>query len=474
MRTESDSLGQLNIPKTAYYGIHTQRALHNFPISSQPTHPELIRAFLEIKQAAAKTNATSGNLDRSVAKHIVSATKTLLNNPIDLSMFPISDIQGGAGTSANMNVNEVIANVALEQTGRARGDYAYINPNDDVNMAQSTNDTYPSAGKIALLRLLDPLLLELQNLIDALGNKADEFSTTYKMGRTQLQDAVPMTLGNSFHAWLKPLLRDDLRIKTARDALYMLNLGGSAIGSGINVSYHYQVHIVPNLAGITKLPLTQAHDLFDATQNLDGLVALSGTLKTLAMSLSKISNDLRLLSSGPRSGLLEINLPAKQAGSSIMPGKVNPVIPEVVNQVAFEMFGFDATITAAAEAGQLELNAFEPIIFRSLFAGIEHLTSAMTTLRLNAIDGITSNKSRLAQDIDLSVSFATAMTPIIGYQEAAKLAKESIRTGKSLRQLAEKKSCFTPDQLTHIFKIEDIVINARTPEHGLVLHAPTQ
>ncbi|MFR8086751.1 MAG: lyase family protein, partial [Leuconostoc gelidum] len=242
MRTESDSLGQLNIPKTAYYGIHTQRALHNFPISSQSTHPELIRAFLEIKQAAAKTNATSGNLDRSVAKHIVSATKTLLNNPIDLSMFPISDIQGGAGTSANMNVNEVIANVALEQTGRARGDYTYINPNDDVNMAQSTNDTYPSAGKIALLRLLDPLLLELQNLIDALGNKADEFSTTYKMGRTQLQDAVPMTLGNSFHAWLKPLLRDDLRIKTARDALYILNLGGSAIGSGINVSYHYQVH----------------------------------------------------------------------------------------------------------------------------------------------------------------------------------------------------------------------------------------
>lgn len=472
MRTESDSLGQVNIPQTAYYGIHTQRALNNFPISSQATHPELIRAFLEIKQAAAKTNATSGILDRSIAKHIVSATKTLLSNPIDVSMFPLSDIQGGAGTSTNMNVNEVIANVALEQTGRSLGDYDYINPNDHVNMAQSTNDTYPSAGKIALLRLLEPLLFELTELVDALGNKADTFSTTYKMGRTQLQDAVPTTLGNSFHAWLKPLRRDSIRIETAREALYSLNLGGSAIGSGINVSYHYQVHIVPNLAGITKLPLIQSHDLFDATQNLDGLVALSGTLKTLAMSLSKIANDLRLLSSGPRSGLLEINLPAKQAGSSIMPGKVNPVIPEVVNQVAFEMFGFDATITAAAEAGQLELNAFEPIIFRSLFTGIEHLTTAMNTLRLNAIDGITSNKSRLAQDIDLSVSFATAMTPIIGYQEAAKLAKESIRTGKSLRQIAEKKACFTPDQLTHIFKIEDIVINARTPEHGLVLHPP--
>lgn len=472
MRIESDSLGQLNIPQVAYYGIHTERALQNFPISQTKTHRELIRAFLEIKQAAAQTNATSGNLDRSIAKHIVSATRTLLNQPINLEDFPIGDIQGGAGTSTNMNVNEVIANTALEQIGRKRGDYQFINPNDHVNMGQSTNDTYPSAGKIALIRLLVPLLDELRSLVNALGNKADEFSSTYKMGRTQLQDAVPMTLGNSFHAWLKPLLRDMDRIAAARDTLYTLNMGGSAIGSGINVSYHYQVHIVPNLAGITKLPLKQAHDLFDATQNLDAFVTLSGTLKTLAVSLSKMSNDLRLLSSGPRSGFLEINLPAKQAGSSIMPGKINPVIPEVVNQVAFEVFGFDATITAAAEAGQLELNAFEPIIFKSLFASIEHLTSAMRTLRVNAIDGITSNKQRLAQDIDLSVSFATAMAPIVGYQTAAKLAKESLRTGKSLRQIAEKHAYFTPDELEHIFKVEDIVINARTPEHGLVLHAP--
>lgn len=472
MRTETDSLGPLNIPQTAYYGIHTQRALHNFPIATQVTHPELIRAFLEIKQAAAQTNATSGNLGRSVAKHIVRATKQLLSQPFKPELFPISDIQGGAGTSTNMNVNEVIANVALEQTGRLRGDYAYIHPNDHVNMGQSTNDTYPSAGKIALIRLLEPLFTELLALIDALGNKADEFSATYKMGRTQLQDAVPMTLGNSFHAWLKPLRRDVERITAARNALYLLNMGGSAIGSGINVSYHYQVHIVPNLACITNLPLVQAHDLFDATQNLDCFVALSGTLKTLAMNLSKISNDLRLLSSGPRSGLSEINLPAPQAGSSIMPGKINPVIPEVVNQVAFEMFGFDATVTAAAEAGQLELNAFEPIVFRSLFAGIEHLTAAMQTLRINAIDGITSNKARLSQDIDLSASFATAMAPIIGYQEAAKIAKESLRTGKSLRQIAEKKKLFTTEQLTRIFRVEDIVINARTPEHGLVLHAP--
>lgn len=472
MRTESDSLGQINVPKDVYYGAHTQRALNNFPISKETTHPEIIRAFLEIKQAAAQTNATSGNLDRAVAKHIVDATKILLSQPIDLTMFPISDVQGGAGTSTNMNVNEVVANTALEQVGRARGEYGYVNPNDHVNMGQSTNDTYPSAGKIALIRLLEPLFSELTLLVDALGNKADEFSTTYKMGRTQLQDAVPMTLGNTFHAWLKPLRRDFKRIEAARNELYTLNLGGSAIGSGINVSYHYQVHIVPNLASITGLPLEQAHDLFDATSNLDSYVALSGSLKNLAVNLSKMSNDLRLLSSGPRSGLHEINLPSKQAGSSIMPGKVNPVIPEVVNQVAFEMIGFDTTVTAASEAGQLELNAFEPIIFKSLITGIEHLQQAMNTLRINAIDGITVNKHRLSQDIDLSVSFATAMAPIIGYKEAAKIAKESLRTGKSLREIAEKKNRFTENELAHIFKVEDIVINARTPEHGLVLHAP--
>ncbi|GMA69782.1 aspartate ammonia-lyase [Leuconostoc litchii] len=472
MRTESDSLGQINVPKDVYYGAHTQRALNNFPISKDTTHPEIIRAFLEIKQAAAQTNATSGNLDRSIAKHIVDATKILLNQPIDTKMFPISDVQGGAGTSTNMNVNEVIANTALEQIGRPRGEYQYINPNDHVNMGQSTNDTYPSAGKIALIRILKPLLSELTQLVDSLGNKADEFSKTYKMGRTQLQDAVPMTLGNTFHAWLKPLRRDFKRIESAQNELYTLNLGGSAIGSGINVSYHYQVHIVPNLASITGLSLEQAHDLFDATSNLDGYVALSGSLKNLAINLSKMSNDLRLLSSGPRSGLHEINLPAKQAGSSIMPGKVNPVIPEVVNQVAFEMMGFDATVTAASEAGQLELNAFEPIIFKSLIAGIEHLQQAMRTLRRNAIDDITVNQSRLSQDIDLSASFATAMAPMIGYKEAAKIAKESLRTGKSLREIAEKKNRFTESELEHIFRVEDIVINARTPEHGLVLHAP--
>lgn len=472
MRNEVDSIGSLSLPSDVYYGIHTQRALDNFPITTQVTHPELIRAFLQIKQAAAQTNATSGSLPRPLAKHIVAAVKVLLSRPIDLKQFPISAIQGGAGTSTNMNVNEVIANTALEMVGRERGDYQYIHPNDHVNMGQSTNDTYPSAGKIALIRLLAPLFTELDALINSLSYKAESFKSIYKMGRTQLQDAVPTTLGNSFHAFLKPLQRDYQRLQAAEKALHSINLGGSAIGSGINVSYHYQVHVVDNLASITHLSLEQASDLFDGTQNADAFVMLSSQLKTLAVNLSKMANDLRLLSSGPRSGFLEINLPAKQAGSSIMPGKVNPVIPEVVNQVAFEVFGFDATVTAAAEAGQLELNAFEPIMFKSLFASIEHLTHAMTTLRLNAIDGISANRQRLAQDIDLSTSFATAMSPIIGYNAASKLTKSALKTGKTLRQIATQQDLFTNQQLEHIFRVEELVINARTPEHGLVFQAP--
>lgn len=472
MRFEQDSLGILPIPLTAIYGIHTQRALTNFPITGRHTHPELITAFLEIKQAAALVNHAAGDLPKEIAQAIITATQTLLAEPFDSEKYPLDPIQGGAGTSTNMNVNEVIANTAAAANDHALGTYQFVHPNDHVNMGQSTNDTYPSAGKIALIRLVDPLLAELEKLIDALGAKADAFATTYKMGRTQLQDAVPMTLGETFHAWLKPLRRDIVRIKTAQQALHTLNLGGSAIGSGINVSYHYQVHIVSKLSDLTNLPLTQAHDLYDATQNLDNFVSLSAALKTLAVNLSKMSNDLRLLSSGPRSGLHEIYLPAKQAGSSIMPGKVNPVIPEVVNQVAFSVIGNDATITAAAEAGQLELNAFEPVIFDRLFMSLEELTHALTTLRVNAIDGIMPNTDRLAQDIDLSVSFATAMVPLLGYQRAASLAKQAIKTKSSLRELATQSGWLSDEELAAAFLVEDIVINARTPEHGLVLRTP--
>jgi aspartate ammonia-lyase len=469
MRVETDSLGSVHVPTKVYYGVHTVRAIENFPITGEKVNPALIRAFLEIKQAAAYVNAAAGGVPVDVAKNIIAATEELLVKDIDFEMWPLDPIQGGAGTSMNMNANEVVANYALMLMNKERGRYDIINPNDHVNHSQSTNDAYPTAGKLALIRLLKPMLVQLEALIDALGDQADHTALIYKMGRTQLQDAVPMTLGNNFHAWLKPLRRDLVRIAEAEKPLHVLNLGGSAIGSGINVSYHYQAHIVPKLSAVTGLELEQAHDLFDATQNLDGFVALSGTLKTLAINLSKMSNDLRLLSSGPRSGLTEINLPAKQAGSSIMPGKVNPVIPEVVNQVAFEVIGNDATISAAAEAGQLELNAFEPVLFYRLFASIEHLTGAMETLRINAIDGITPNKARLARDIDLSASFATAMADIIGYKEAAKLAKQSLKTGEPLRDIAVRSALFTDEQLEHVFAVEEIVLNARTPEHGLVL-----
>ena len=469
MRHESDSLGTVSVPATAYYGVHTQRAVENFPITGELVNPELIRGLIEIKEAAALVNAAAGDLPIETADAIVAATKQLLQQPIDYTMFPLDPIQGGAGTSMNMNVNEVVANLALELLGDEKGNYARINPNDHVNRGQSTNDVYPSAGKLAMIRLMAPLFDELEALISTLGAKADEFARVYKMGRTQLQDAVPMTLGNSFHAYLKPLRRDLRRLQDAEAALHTLNLGGSAIGSGINVSYHYQVHVIPKLETVTGLELFQAVDLFDATQNLDVFTTLSGALKTLAVNLSKMSNDLRLLSSGPRSGLSEINLPARQAGSSIMPGKVNPVIPEVVNQVAFEVIGNDATITAAVEAGQLELNAFEPVLFYRMFASITHLTSAMKTFREHAIAGITHNEERLAKDIDLSASFATAMANMVGYKQVAELAKESLKTNRPLRECAIASGIFTDEQLAHIFAGEEIVVNARKPEHGLVL-----
>lgn len=468
MRIEADSLGEVAVPDQAFYGVHTMRALENFPITGDKVNENLIKALIQVKAAAAKTNKGAETLDADVADAILAATDKLLADPVDFeNMFPLDPIQGGAGTSMNMNANEVIANMALTLMGDEKGHYSVVNPNDHVNKSQSTNDVFPSAGKLALIHIVKPLIVEIQKLMAALGAKADEFVDVYKMGRTQLQDAVPMTLGNSFHAYLKPLRRDLERIDQAQSALHVLNLGGSAIGSGINVSRYYQENIIPELNAVTGLELEQASDLFDATQNLDGFLQLSAGLKSLAVDLSKIANDLRLLSSGPRSGLHEINLPARQAGSSIMPGKVNPVIPEVVNQVAFEVMGNDITVTAAVEAGQLELNAFEPVMLYRLFASIEHLTQVLKTFRENAIEGITPNEERLAQDIDLSISYTTAMAAMIGYKKAADLAKTALKTNQPLRELAEATGEFTPDQLEDVFAVDKIVRNARTPEHGL-------
>ncbi|CAK8054000.1 aspartate ammonia-lyase [Eupransor demetentiae] len=470
MRTEHDSIGTHSIPDDAYYGIHTARAIENFPICGEQTSLELVRGLIEVKLAAAKTNLAAGELNPEVGQAIINAAQDLLKHDLNPKDFPTCAIQGGAGTSTNMNVNEVLANYSLEKAGHNKGDYQFIHPNDHINCGQSTNDAYPTAGKIALVRMLDELFTALSQLDKSLTAKGLEFSKTYKLGRTQLQDAVPMTLGNSFHSWQAPLRRDLKRLKETQKELEVINLGGSAIGSAINASAYYENHIVEELAAVTGLPLRQAPDLFDATVNLDGFLSLSSRLKSLAINLSKMANDLRLMSSGPRSGLNEIHLPAKQAGSSIMPGKVNPVIPEVVNQVAFEMMGFDTTISAAAEAGQFELNAFEPIIFKSLFAGIKHLTAAIETLRVNAIDGITANKKQLKEDLEHSVAYATAMVPILGYQDASDLAKEAIKSGKSLKELVTERQLFTPEQMEKIFDVETLVINQRSANHGLIFN----
>ena len=368
-RTETDSIGVMEIPADAYYGVQALRAKENFPITHQQLHPEFIKSMAKLKKAAAITNRDAGLLPLNIASAIMKACDDLIAGKFT-DAFIVDAIQGGAGTSANMNANEVIANRAIEILGGTKGDYSLVHPNDHVNMAQSTNDIIPSAGKLTAITLLADAIKELHRLYEALMDKAEEFDPILKMGRTQLQDAVPMRLGQSFHAYASVLHRDLLRLEDATHALEMLNMGGTAIGSSINVSPLYLKNICKNLNKITKGNFYPAADLFDATQNLDGFVSVSGVLKTCAVNLSKMCNDLRLISSGPKTGIGEINLPARQNGSSIMPGKINPVIPEVVSQVAFNIIGHDYTITMAAEAGQLELNAFEPVIFYTLFESI--------------------------------------------------------------------------------------------------------
>ena len=360
--------------------------------------------------------------------------------------FIVDAIQGGAGTSANMNANEVIANRAIEILGGTKGDYSLVHPNDHVNMAQSTNDIIPSAGKLTAITLLTGTIKELHRLYEALMDKAEEFDPILKMGRTQLQDAVPMRLGQSFHAYASVLHRDLLRLEDTIHTLEMLNMGGTAIGSSINVSPLYLKNICKNLNKITKGNFYLADDLFDATQNLDGFVTVSGVLKTCAVNLSKMCNDLRLLSSGPKTGIGEINLPARQNGSSIMPGKINPVIPEVVSQVAFNIIGHDYTITMAAEAGQLELNAFEPVIFYTLFESIETLGHAAQTLTDNCILGITANEKHCKDLVNASAGIATALCPSIGYAASAALAKESLKTDVPVRELAVAKGYVTEEE----------------------------
>ncbi|MFR5725185.1 MAG: aspartate ammonia-lyase [Clostridium sp.] len=392
-RKEADSIGTMEVPMKAYYGVQTLRAKKNFHITGRPLHPEFIKNLVRIKKAAAYTNMTAHILDEKIGNAIVKACDEIIEGKLH-SQFIVDAIQGGAGTSANMNANEVIANRAIEILGGEKGDYTIVHPNDHVNMAQSTNDVIPSAGKLTILALLPGLLEQLERLHKALRDKSIEFDDVVKMGRTQLQDAVPIRLGQSFEAYAAVIERDIRRIRSLDSEIKVLNIGATAVGTAINVNPVYLFHIIRNVNLVCGTDCSQAEDLFDATQNLDGFVHTSAALRVCAVNLSKICNDLRLLSSGPKAGLGEINLPPKQNGSSIMPGKINPVIPEVVSQVAYNVIGNDVTVTMAAEAGQLELNAFEPVIFYKIFESIETLRGAVETLIDNCILGITANRER--------------------------------------------------------------------------------
>ncbi len=447
MRIEADSIGTLEVPADAYYGVQAERAARNFQITGQHMNRDFIRNLAMIKKAAAIVNHGAGLLAKDKCDAICRAADEVIDGKWD-SSFIVDSIQGGAGTSANMNMNEVIANRANEILGGGLGSYNFVHPNDDVNKAQSTNDTIPTAGKMTVLDLADALDAELKRLETELTKKSVEFHDVLKMGRTQLQDAVPMTLGESFAGYASMIHRCRARLKsTAISEMSVISLGATAIGSGINASAYYRTHIAAQLSAVAGRSLTIASDLFDATENLDGFAAVSGALKACALSLSKMCNDLRLLSSGPRCGLNEINLPAMQNGSSIMPGKVNPVIPEVVTQAAFLVAGHDTTITMAAEAGQLELNAFEPVTFHCLFESFTALTGAVRTLIVNCIKGITANKDRCLSLEQNSVGIATALCPYIGYVKSAKVAKEALRTGKSVRDVVLEHGLMSADVL---------------------------
>jgi aspartate ammonia-lyase len=454
-RVEHDLLGDRNVPAGSYFGVHTLRAFENFPITGNPIsiYPDLIRALACIKQAAAIANHELGLLDKERTDAIVKACEEIREGDLH-EHFVVDVIQGGAGTSTNMNANEVIANRALEHLGHGRGEYKYLHPNEHVNMSQSTNDVYPTALKLAahfgIFKLIDAMVV----LRRAFEGKAEEFRDVIKMGRTQLQDAVPMTLGQEFSTYAVMLGEDEERLKEAALLIHEINLGATAIGTGINAHPDYESLVCKRLSEITGIKLITAPNLVEATQDCGSFVQLSGVLKRVAVKLSKTCNDLRLLSSGPRAGLGEINLPPMQAGSSIMPGKVNPVIPEVVNQIAFEVIGNDVTVSFAAEAGQLQLNAFEPIIAHSLFKSVTHLRNGCLTLAERCVKGITANRERLRSSVEHSIGVVTALNPYIGYANATEVAREALESGKSVYNLVLEKKLLPKEKLDAILQPE--------------------
>lgn len=452
-RIERDSLGEVELDSHVLYGAQTKRAIDNFNITQQPIHNELIKAVGMIKLASANANFKAGMLDEERHSFIVKAAHDVIDGKLN-QWFITDAIQGGAGTSVNMNANEVIANQAALYANRRIGLYDYIHPNDHINFGQSTNDVYPTAGRITALFLSKKLLHEIQELQISLLKKSEEFENVLKMGRTHLQDAIPIQLGQEFRAFATSFSRDIKRIKFAFADLRSINMGATAIGTGLNADEGYRRLVVKELSEISNLSLTSAKDMVDSTRNVDAFVWASSALKTLAVNLSKMANDLRLMASGPNTGFAEINLPERQPGSSIMPGKVNPVIAEVTNQVCFNVFGNDVTILKAAEAGQLELNVFEPVIFYKLFDSIDTLTNAIVTLRENAINGISANVDRCNEHVENSIGSITAVAPHIGYANASKIARQALVEKRKLRDVLLESNLISEKEL-------DIILSAK-------------
>ncbi len=465
-RTEHDSLGEVTLPTDAVYGVHTHRALQNFPITDVPlSHfPELVRALAMVKKAAAMANRDLGDLDPSLAKPIIAVCNEIIEGEHH-AHFVVDMVQGGAGTSTNMNANEVIANLALEKLGHAKGDYDHLHPNDHVNRSQSTNDVYPTAIRLAVLRKCDQLVDEQRRLSAAFAAKAAEFDHVLKVGRTQLQDAVPITLGSEFKSFATTIREDVERVDQLKALLMEVNLGGTAVGTGINTPKGYADSAVAHLANIAGYDLIGASDLIEASSDLGGFVTFSGVLKRIGVKLSKVCNDLRLLSSGPRAGLGEIILPPVQAGSSIMPGKVNPVIPEVVNQVAYQVIGNDLTVTMAAEAGQLQLNAMEPVIIYKVLESMRMLSRAMAVLTDRCVTGIEADEARCEALLTGSLVHATALAPRIGYEKAALIAKTAHKQGVTIAEAAAQIGGVTADDLNAAFR-RDIVLGPSSVENA--------
>ena len=453
VRIETDFLGEKSIPVEAYYGIHTVRALENFAVSRQSVHPELIRAIATVKQAAVEMNMSLGLLDARLGSAIFQAAAEVADGKL-ADQFPVDALQGGAGTSTNMNVNEVVANRAIELLGGNKGDYSLIHPLDHVNLSQSTNDVYPTALRIAAIRLLQPLSEACAQLQGSLQKKEAEFAGILKLGRTEMQDAVPITMGQEFSAWAEAIARDRWRLYKVEERLREVNLGGTAIGTGLNAERKYVFGVVERLRSLTGIGLARDENMIDPTQNADVFVEVSGLLKACASTLINISNDLRLLASGPRGGIGEIRLPDLQAGSSIMPGKVNPVIPEMVAQIGYQTIARDLAITLAAQGGQLELNAFLPLIAANLLPAMEELTHAMRLFANRCIDGIEVDSDRCRFHLENSVALITALSPLIGYDRAAEIAKQALKDRSPVKKALLDSGLFTLTELDTLLRPE--------------------